>query len=93
MCQPKEPCLCQSEVNIEKHFVCEPCGVNAAFDAQHNEVVLCARNIYSEKHMAQVITHELVHVYDHCRGKLDLTNVKHMACTEVGPGGVGSWWW
>eukprot|EP00054_Salpingoeca_dolichothecata_P030042 m.240375 g.240375 ORF g.240375 m.240375 type:complete len:910 (+) comp26585_c1_seq6:16-2745(+) len=71
------------EVNIEKHFVCEPCGVNAAFDAQHNEVVLCARNIYSEKHMAQVITHELVHVYDHCRGKLDLTNVKHMACTEI----------
>ena len=30
------------------------------------------------------LTHELVHAYDHCRGKnLDWTNCQHHACSEI----------
>lgn len=29
------------------------------------------------------ITHELVHAYDDCRAKVDWSNCKHIACTEI----------
>ena len=45
--------------------------------------MLCQNNIISEREMADVMTHELVHAYDNCRGKVDFTNLKHLACTEV----------
>jgi len=70
-------------VNVEKHFVCEECPVLGAFDAERNEIVLCQNNIISEREMADVMTHELIHAYDNCRGKVDFTDLKHLACTEI----------
>lgn len=31
----------------------------------------------------QVMAHELLHAFDKCRAKFDITNVEHLACTEV----------
>ena len=33
--------------------------------------------------MNNVITHELVHAYDHCRAEIDYNNLRHLACTEA----------
>ena len=49
------------------------------------QVVLCENNIYSQGHMNDTLTHELVHAYDHCRAHMDWNNLQHVACTEVRP--------
>lgn len=36
-----------------------------------------------KKHMEDTIAHEMVHMFDHCRFKLDWHNLRHVACTEV----------
>ena len=33
--------------------------------------------------MNEIMTHELVHMYDHCRAHVDWDNLYHVACTEV----------
>lgn len=33
--------------------------------------------------IADVLTHELIHAYDYCRGQVDFKNPHHVACTEV----------
>ncbi|XP_064417651.1 mitochondrial inner membrane protease ATP23 homolog isoform X3 [Latimeria chalumnae] len=34
--------------------------------------------------MTRVVTHELIHAFDHCRAHVDwFNNVKHLACSEV----------
>ena len=74
-----------SEVNVDRHLVCEPCGPTVAgrFDPEQTQVVLCENNIYSQGHMNDTLTHELVHAYDHCRAHVDWNNLQHIACTEV----------
>eukprot|EP00051_Salpingoeca_urceolata_P007907 m.101611 g.101611 ORF g.101611 m.101611 type:complete len:166 (-) comp15469_c0_seq1:53-550(-) len=74
-------------VDASKHFVCEPCPVantTGAFDASRNQIVLCEDALYSESNTADVLTHELMHAFDHCRGHVDFaSNIKHLACTEI----------
>ncbi|XP_063783434.1 mitochondrial inner membrane protease ATP23 homolog isoform X3 [Pseudophryne corroboree] len=34
--------------------------------------------------MNRVVTHELIHAFDHCRAHVDwFTNVRHLACSEI----------
>ncbi|XP_063783436.1 mitochondrial inner membrane protease ATP23 homolog isoform X2 [Pseudophryne corroboree] len=34
--------------------------------------------------MNRVVTHELIHAFDHCRAQVDfLNNVHHLACSEI----------
>jgi hypothetical protein len=33
--------------------------------------------------MEDVITHELIHALDHCRGKVNFSDPRHLACTEI----------
>eukprot|EP00050_Salpingoeca_kvevrii_P019220 m.83690 g.83690 ORF g.83690 m.83690 type:complete len:183 (+) comp8312_c1_seq1:151-699(+) len=72
-------------VDVDTHLICEPCQENleGAMDAESNEIVLCENTLYSEKHLARVLTHELVHAFDACRGKVDFGNLAHLACTEI----------
>jgi inner membrane protease ATP23 len=46
-------------------------------------VVLCQGNFWSKKHMEHTLTHELVHMYDHCKFEVDWSNLRHHACSEV----------
>ena len=66
--------------------MCEPCGPTVAggFDPYRQQIVLCENNIFSQGHMNDTLTHELVHSYDFCRVQLDWGNLQHLACTEVG---------
>ncbi|RDD44560.1 Mitochondrial inner membrane protease ATP23-like protein [Trichoplax sp. H2] len=73
------------EVNIEKQLVCEPCSGNVlgGFDSRASQIVLCENTIYSPGCMKDVLTHELIHAYDHCRAHVDWRNIHHLACSEI----------
>jgi len=73
-------------VNKERHFSCEDCNgnVSGGFDASTSQIVLCQNNIRNQAHMNRVVTHELVHAFDHCRAHVNwFTDVRHLACSEV----------
>lgn len=49
-----------------------------------SQIVLCQNNIHQQAHMNRVVTHELIHAFDHCRAHVDwFDNYKHLACSEV----------
>ncbi|XP_045144942.1 mitochondrial inner membrane protease ATP23 homolog [Echinops telfairi] len=49
-----------------------------------SKIVLCQNNIRNQAHMNRVVTHELIHAFDHCRAHVDwFTNVRHLACSEI----------
>ncbi|KAI6654277.1 Mitochondrial inner membrane protease ATP23-like [Oopsacas minuta] len=72
-------------VKISRDFACEPCSPRVAggFDPRRQQIVLCENNIYSQIHMNEVLTHELVHSFDDKSVNLDWHDLKHLACTEV----------
>ncbi|NWY08662.1 ATP23 protease, partial [Aphelocoma coerulescens] len=70
----------------DRHFSCENCDgcVSGGFDAATSQIVLCQNNIRQQSHMNRVVTHELIHAFDHCRAHVDwFKNVKHLACSEI----------
>lgn len=63
-----------------------PRGIPAALFADMRAavgIVLCENYIVMQKEANDVVTHELVHAFDHCRAKIDWTNCRHHACSEV----------
>ena len=47
------------------------------------QVVVCQNMCKSDGVVAGVLTHELIHMFDHCRKKIDFKNPEHLACTEI----------
>ncbi|NXX15519.1 ATP23 protease, partial [Podargus strigoides] len=69
----------------DQHFSCENCDgcVSGGFDSATSQIVLC-QNTCHQSHMNWVVTHELIHAFDHCHAHVDwFKNVKHLACSEV----------
>ncbi|XP_054257299.1 mitochondrial inner membrane protease ATP23 homolog [Macrosteles quadrilineatus] len=73
------------DVDLRRHFACEWCGpeVNGGYDPLTNQVVICQNRTRSEKMVQGVLTHEMIHMFDYCRHKLDFRNLEHLACTEI----------
>lgn len=70
----------------DRHFSCEDCDgtVSGGFDAASSQIVLCQNNIHQQSHMTRVVTHELIHAFDHCRAHVDwFNNFRHLACSEI----------
>uniref|UniRef100_A0A3Q2Z1Z3 Mitochondrial inner membrane protease ATP23 n=1 Tax=Hippocampus comes TaxID=109280 RepID=A0A3Q2Z1Z3_HIPCM len=70
----------------DRHFACEDCDgtVSGGFDAATSQIVLCQNNIHQQSHMNRVVTHELIHAFDHCRAHVDwFNNFRHLACSEI----------
>ncbi|XP_054911566.1 mitochondrial inner membrane protease ATP23 homolog [Poeciliopsis prolifica] len=70
----------------DRHFSCEDCDgmVSGGFDAASSQIVLCQNNIHQQAHMNRVVTHELIHAFDHCRAHVDwFNNFRHLACSEI----------
>jgi len=67
------------------HLRCEPCNYMRAggFSPSMGITVLCQGHFWSKKHMEDTIVHELVHMYDQCRFKVDWNNLRHHACSEI----------
>ncbi|XP_037315803.1 mitochondrial inner membrane protease ATP23 homolog [Pungitius pungitius] len=74
------------QVFKDRHFSCEDCDgtVSGGFDAVSSQIVLCQNNIRKQSHMTRVVTHELIHAFDHCRAHVDWFNeLRHVACSEI----------
>lgn len=73
------------KMSLSQHFSCEPCGPSVAggFDPIREQVILCENNILSQSHMNEVLTHELIHVYDNYTVNIDWNDMRHLACTEI----------
>ena len=72
-------------LNPARHIACENCSGDLAggFDVEVNQVVICANKCGTAEKVTQILTHELVHMFDHCSAKVDFTNIEHLACSEV----------
>jgi len=46
-------------------------------------VVLCENHSLSQSDVNDVVTHELIHAFDHCRAKVDWDDCVHHACSEI----------
>ncbi|KIK51595.1 hypothetical protein GYMLUDRAFT_208470 [Collybiopsis luxurians FD-317 M1] len=49
----------------------------------HGAIKLCAGHFFSKQHVESTIAHELVHMFDECRFKVDWQNLRHHACSEI----------
>lgn len=65
-------------------FKCEPCDATRAGGyAPGYGVLLCQNRLESKSHQERTMVHEMVHMYDNQRFKVDWTNLRHHACSEV----------
>lgn len=46
-------------------------------------IMLCANKHLSQKTLDNTLSHELTHVWDHCRFNVDWHNLRHHACSEI----------
>ena len=67
------------------HFICEPCSIRMGgeFDPKRG-VILCENQISTQKQFNDVLSHELIHAFDHCRAFVEWQDCRHHACAEVG---------
>jgi len=72
-------------VKLRRHISCEPCKgtLKGGFDSKNNQVLICENARLSLGEVGRVLTHELVHAYDHCTGHVDWNDATHLACTEI----------
>lgn len=74
------------DFDIRRHISCECCQgkvVTGGYDSELNQVVIC-QNLVTNKGMVQgVLTHELIHMFDACRAKVNFKDNKHLACSEI----------
>lgn len=63
---------------------CHPCPEWSAggFSPEFG-VLLCQNRMLSKKHVEDTLAHEMLHAFDHCRFKVDWSNLRHHACSEV----------
>ncbi|KAK1217259.1 Mitochondrial inner membrane protease atp23 [Marasmius sp. AFHP31] len=54
-----------------------------SFIPEPGAVKLCAGHFFNKKHMEHTIAHELTHLYDQCKFKVDWSNLRHHACSEI----------
>lgn len=71
-----------------KDIICSPCDYTRAggFSPEAGAVVLCQGRFFSKSHMEDTLMHELVHMYDHAKFKVDWNDLRHHACSEVSLG-------
>ncbi|ODM89657.1 Mitochondrial inner membrane protease ATP23 [Orchesella cincta] len=73
------------EIDIRRHISCEVCDVSVTggYDPTLNQVVICQNTARYKGIIQGALTHELIHMFDNCRHKLDFKNIQHLACTEI----------
>lgn len=79
------------EIDIRRHISCEVCNpiVTGGYDSQFNQIVICQNSAYNEDMVRGVLLHEMIHMFDYCRNKLDMKNIDHLACTEIRAANLG----
>lgn len=73
------------EVDLGRHISCEVCDntVTGGYDPDTNQIIICQNTAKSRNRVQSTLSHEMIHMFDYCRNKLDLNNIDHLACTEI----------
>ena len=68
-----------------RHIACAPCdkAISGGYDDTHNQVIICANKCKTETKVEEILSHELIHMYDYCTSKVDLDRIDHLACSEI----------
>ncbi|KAJ2958392.1 hypothetical protein NQZ79_g5968 [Umbelopsis isabellina] len=68
----------------KEDFKCMPCDEtrSGGFSPQDG-ILLCQNRFFSKKHQEDTMVHEMIHMFDNCRFKVDWSNCKHHACSEI----------
>jgi len=62
---------------------CVPCDSAGTAHPPTGHIFLCQGRHLNRSHMEDAMTHELIHLYDHARFKVDWNNLRHHACSEI----------
>jgi len=62
---------------------CVPCQSAGTVHPWTGHIFLCQGTHLNRSHMEDALTHELIHLYDHVRFKVDWDNLRHHACSEI----------
>ena len=46
-------------------------------------IVVCENFLVDRTRAEELLTHELIHAFDHCRAEVDWSNCEHHACSEI----------
>ncbi|KAG8878205.1 Mitochondrial inner membrane protease atp23 [Tulasnella sp. 331] len=66
------------------HIHCQPCQLTRAGGfSPESGILLCQDGFWSKSHMEDTMVHELVHMYDHTKFKVDWKDLRHHACSEI----------
>ncbi|KAI9030807.1 metalloprotease ATP23 [Phycomyces nitens] len=71
-------------------FICSPCDEDRS--GGYNPeigVLLCQNKLNSKAHQERTMVHEMVHMYDDQKFKVDWMNLRHHACSEVRAASLG----
>ena len=71
------------KINAKFAINCMQCPRTSGFDPATKDVVVCENNITTKNDLEKNLAHELVHVYDDKSVKMDYSNSKHVACSEI----------
>uniref|UniRef100_A0A8D8PRI6 Mitochondrial inner membrane protease ATP23 n=1 Tax=Cacopsylla melanoneura TaxID=428564 RepID=A0A8D8PRI6_9HEMI len=73
------------ELDLRRHISCEVCDkiVTGGYDPMLNQIVVCQNNAKGFNPIHGTLVHEMIHMFDFCRHKLDFRNHAHLACTEI----------
>ncbi|PUU77329.1 peptidase M76 family-domain-containing protein [Tuber borchii] len=68
----------------DSNIRCMPCEnfQSGGFSPEYG-VLLCQNRLRDRGHTEDTLAHELVHVYDHLRFRVDWEELKHHACSEI----------
>ena len=72
-------------VDPEKFFTVEHCDSAIAGGFRPTSgVVVCSNHVQTQEEVDNLVAHELIHAYDHCRGaNLDWNDCRHHTCSEI----------
>ncbi|KAI5719881.1 hypothetical protein M8J76_016321 [Diaphorina citri] len=73
------------EVDLRRHISCEVCdsSVTGGYDPLLNQIVVCQNSAKGMNPVHGTLVHEMIHMFDYCKHKMDFRNIRHLACTEI----------
>lgn len=70
--------------SLARHIACEACkSCCGGYDPDTNQIVVCHTSLANNHQIHATILHEMIHMFDFCRAKMDFNNLEHIACSEV----------
>lgn len=53
------------------------------------QIVVCQNSTSVKREVQGILLHEMIHMFDYCRNKLNVKNIDHLACTEIRAANIG----